>query len=161
MTTEFLYLVKAKIDGELKFVELTYTIKEIEEMNDDTIYEDIDKKLNEGCCSCFNEGQNHCDCGMADIEILETFRRPFVGLHDVEGKQIYADSSVVEFEFVGYLSKRHILRGYFIFDNEQLRYKIKIINKEWSKDFLIYDYKFCSNFKIIDTIQENKLGLVK
>ncbi len=74
-----------------------------------------------------------------------------VGKKDINDRKIYADCSIIEF-----------------ISNENDRYIVK-----WNKDKLNYslysivdgiylqDFYHCENFKIIDTIQENKLGLIK
>ena len=88
----------------------------------------------------------------------------YIGKKDINNKKIYADSSIVEFEN-NYL-KSGIwsvcrLKGIFIFDSEKLKYKIELLDNDIYKClFLQYDEKVY-DFKIIDTIQENKLGLIK
>ena len=96
-----------------------------------------------------------------------------IGLKDINGKSIYADSSIVEFQlkhdvifadFTG--SKPTIwneikMIGYFVFNNEDLRYEIDIVDWEKNKTksnfvCLYYNLETMSQFKIIDTIQENK-----
>lgn len=75
----------------------------------------------------------------------------FIGINDIDGKKIYADSSIFEFETE--IGKR---KGYFTFCEKTLRYHIFDLAL---KAFVGYSLLY-KNFKIIDTIQENKLGLV-
>tara|TARA_R110000868_G_scaffold93996_1_gene259803 strand:- start:174 stop:557 length:384 start_codon:yes stop_codon:yes gene_type:complete len=85
----------------------------------------------------------------------------YIGLKDVEDNKIYADSSIVEFE---YIKSKH--KGYFTWNNKTLSYDIMVI--DWNFKILKnysapigYSHLKMKNFKIIDTIQENKLGLIK
>jgi len=101
-----------------------------------------------------------------------------IGLKDINGKNIYADSSIIEFQlkddviFADFTGAKPTIWneikmiGYFVFNNEYLRYEIDII--DWGKNktksnfvCLYYNLATMSQFKIIDTIQENKLGLNK
>jgi len=93
--------------------------------------------------------------GIRSGRIFDTF--DYIGKKDINDKKIYADSSIVEFEWDGkYL-------GYFSFDKEELRYKIEILEHPKKMMFRTFDFDQYSitNLKIIDTIQENKLGLMK
>mgnify|MGYP000851796969 CR=1 FL=1 len=81
----------------------------------------------------------------------------YIGKNDINNNKIYADCSIVEFEWkISGLKKV----GYFYYSNEYLCYMIKWVS-EYTSDVLFYDKKKKKNFKIIDTIQENKLGLIK
>jgi hypothetical protein len=80
----------------------------------------------------------------------------YIGLNDINNNKIYADSSIVEFTASGSHGYTQ-LKGYFHFLKEDLKYIIKTFT-HGSFDFNKQLYK---NFKIIDTIQENKLGLIK
>ena len=91
-----------------------------------------------------------------------------IELKDIEGKSIYADCSVIEFDYLFDDGKSHY-KGYFTYDNENARYKIRAY--EFSKDKKVkinntlwhipFEKSRVTNIKIIDTIQENKLGLIK
>ena len=80
-----------------------------------------------------------------------------IGLKDINGKSIYADSSIVEFQWINGFGNVQTDWGVFKYDIDYLQYLIyeenEDINKSSIKDVL--------NIKIIDTIQENKLGLIK
>ena len=85
-----------------------------------------------------------------------------IGLKDINNQKIYADSSIIEFDYMNDLYK-----GYFYFDKKELMYFIKILessfvhfNKDSGSCFAYTNLKIC-DFKIIDTMQENKLGLIK
>ena len=97
-----------------------------------------------------------------------------IGIKDINNKPIYADCSIVEFDFIyfetiGSQSDKVKARGYFTYNNETLGYDLMFFHN-WINlmpNYLINNYlekedtKRASNFKIIDTIQENKLGLIK
>lgn len=85
----------------------------------------------------------------------------YIGKKDINGKEIYADYSIVEFDHKIIVDK---IIGYFIFNSEELRYEVKILKMHpgiGNKTNIVYDKWMLSNFKIIDTVQENKLGLIK
>lgn len=75
-----------------------------------------------------------------------------IGIEDINNNPIYADCSIVEFEYLGDKYK-----GYFRYNNNFARYDLVLLSQ---KDTCVIDDNF-QNFKIIDTIQENKLGLIK
>lgn len=79
-----------------------------------------------------------------------------IGLKDINGKSIYADSSIVEFD---YYIKEQFFKGigYITYNKNLCCYCICTFNKLLTT---IAETEFL-NFKIIDTIQENKLGLIK
>lgn len=87
-----------------------------------------------------------------------------IGLKDINGKSIYVDSSIVEFKMV--INKKEVdTQGYFSYIKEELRYEFyQYFNqrRNFIKAYLSpNDGRIASEFKIIDTIQENKLGLIK
>lgn len=81
-----------------------------------------------------------------------------IGLKDINGKSIYADSSIIEF----FDHKQDYFKGYFTFNIKKLAYEIIIfgLNEDFI-DIITYCKDDITNLKIIDTIQENKLGLIK
>ena len=92
-------------------------------------------------------------------EYTNNFYIPFKNteLKDINGKSIYADSSIVEFNNSQLWNKYN---GIFFYNKERLCYQIRIIDGTRNSEIIPYD-RYCSDFKIIDTIQENKLGLIK
>ena len=80
-----------------------------------------------------------------------------IGLKDINGKSIYNDSSICK---VNYFSSSDWISDYcyFSFDTENLRYTVHLINE---KEIVDYESAYFDCFEIIDTIQENKLGLIK
>jgi len=82
-------------------------------------------------------------------------------LKDIDGKSIYADSSVFEFDFYLNMDKCDKLIGYFYFNDEIKAFNIKVLDNEISEIGYAKYYKIIKNFKIIDTIQENKLNLIE
>ena len=87
-------------------------------------------------------------------ELFELFYP--IGLKDINGKTIYADSSIVEFKNIG-----SNYTGYFTFDLVKLCYKIIVLDIKSVRKEFIFNSNNIENIKIIDTIQENKLGLIK
>jgi hypothetical protein len=87
-----------------------------------------------------------------------------IGLKDIDGKIIYADSSIVEFMFYEFFKNnphnKRQLTGYFKWSQKNLCYGIQVLNDKEIIGFS-YDCEMVDSFKIIDTIQENKLGLIK
>ena len=79
-----------------------------------------------------------------------------IGLKDINGKSIYADSSIVEFKNIG-----SNYTGYFTFDLVKLCYKIIVLDIKSVRKEFIFNSNNIENIKIIDTIQQNKLGLIK
>ena len=88
-------------------------------------------------------------------ELFELFYP--IGLTDINGKSIYIDSSICK---VNYFSSSDWISDYcyFSFDTENLRYIVHLINE---KEIVDYESSYFDCFEIIDTIQENKLGLIK
>lgn len=88
-----------------------------------------------------------------DFIILE-----YVGLKDINNKKIYANSSIVEFN--NKINPTHKYKGYFYYLPTKARYMIKVLTGSL---FTIWFYEpdDILNLQIIDTIQENKLGLIK
>ena len=86
---------------------------------------------------------------------FETFN--YIGLNDIFDNKIYADSSICE---VNYFSSSDWISDYcyFSFDTENLRYVVHLINE---KEIVDFEASYFDRFKIVDTIQENKLGLIK
>jgi len=85
----------------------------------------------------------------------------YISIKDINNNKIYADSSIIEFD-LGLYSNRKKVIGYFTFNDILLNYEILILNNAEVNCEAIIDYNpfTCMNFKIIDTIQVNKLGLI-
>ena len=100
--------------------------------------------------------QDHLDY-ISDSKMLKNYKvdsiNSGVGLKDINGKSIYADSSIVEFEH-----KDKKLQGFFRYSKMRLSYVIEDLYNDMGE--MVYDGSQ-NNFKTIDTIQENKLGLIK
>ena len=80
-----------------------------------------------------------------------------IGLKDINNKKIYADSSICR---VNYFSSSDWISDYcyFSFDDENLRYTVHLINE---REIVDYESSCFDCIEIVDTIQENKLGLIK
>jgi len=121
--------------------------------------------------NCFNDEllldkDGHCfglsgiDNDIVYLRLEDYTIHRYIGIEDINNNKIYADSSIIEFE---HLKKQ--IKGYFWFDKYELRYKIvidislsfggitKLTTVEYNQDI--------KNIKIIDTIQQKKLGLIK
>lgn len=79
-----------------------------------------------------------------------------IGKEDVEGESIYADSSIVEFDYAVTLDKSQKLIGVFTWDSEALRYSLKIPKHFETLGTMWYDYGLISNLKVIGTVEGNK-----
>ncbi len=74
-----------------------------------------------------------------------------IGLKDINGKSIYADSSIIKYG----IQKWKVIYNVF-----QMSYELEcVLNKSLSNMRLTGAYQ--NQLEIIDTIQENKLGLIK
>lgn len=80
-----------------------------------------------------------------------------IGLKDINKKNIYANCSIVEFKWG---QNKHTIIGYFTYNKEYLCYEIIMLNAQKGKS-MCYAPHNCFNIKIIDTVQENKLVLIK
>lgn len=109
-----------------------------------------------------NQVLDFLNCDEPTTPILEYLEDEFkeinknsrdIGLKDANGKSIYADCSIIEFNH-SQLWNKYI--GIFFYNKEKLCYQIKIIDGNRKDEIIPYDI-YCSDFKIIDTIQENKL----
>lgn len=91
----------------------------------------------------------------------------YIGLNDIDNNKIFADSSIVEFDFLGFGELTPDNYAAFIkWNREKFRYDIQTLSRiDKDGDFYVFDMGKCidriSNIKIIDTIQENKLNLIK
>ena len=81
----------------------------------------------------------------------------YIRLKDINNKKIYSDSSICR---VNYFSSSDWISDYcyFSFDDENLRYTVHLINE---REIVDYEASCFDCIEIVDTIQENKLGLIK
>lgn len=81
----------------------------------------------------------------------------YISLKDINNNKIYADCSICK---VNYFSSSDWISDYcyFSFDTENLRYTVCLINE---KEIVDFEASYFDCFEIIDTIQENKLRLIK
>ena len=108
--------------------------------------------------------ENHCgaDFGKEKLKELLDYielEKNDIGLKDTNGKSIYANSSIVEWCH----PQGNIYNGYFKWNQKELCYEVITIdsNDNYNGIKLKFFYLQMNNLKIIDTIQENKLGLIK
>ena len=74
----------------------------------------------------------------------------YIGKTDIEGNNIYTDSSIIEFEY--YEDGEWITYiGYFSFDDENLRYELLASHEDIELDF-----DRISSLRILGSLQENK-----
>ena len=101
------------------------------------------------------------DNGIAESDLCTIHN--YIGLDDINNNKIYEDSSIVEFK-VNLRDDEHygsyILNGIFKYDKKLCCYIIECIRFDRIFIYAI-SFKNISNIKIIDTLQENKLGLIK
>lgn len=85
----------------------------------------------------------------------------YIGQKDINKDKIYADCSIVEFEIDKIFSDiSKIQKGYFSYNADYLCYDwVDLTNHRVVRTGV--DFNLLKNIKIIDTIQENKLGLTK
>ena len=88
----------------------------------------------------------------------------YIGKKDINDKKIYAESSIIEFEWreslkLDLMPTEHV-KGYFYYNKNTLSYRLIPLNVG-SERTEYCDLNKVSNIKIIDSIQENKLGLIK
>lgn len=111
--------------------------------------------------------QDHLDI-VSDSPLLKNFKvdsiNNGIGLKDINGKNIYANCSIVEFIFYeGFKNNPHNKRalvGHFKLISRNPGYGIQVLNDDITCGF-DFDDRMVDSIKIIDTIQENKLGLIK
>ena len=101
------------------------------------------------------------DNGIAESDLCTIHN--YIGLKDIDNNKIYDDSSIVEFELIINPVCRTVVlnrKGVFKYDKDLCAYIIECIDED---RILIFStsFKHIKNIKIIDTIQENKLGLIK
>ena len=84
-----------------------------------------------------------------DVKIMKD-----IGKTDINDKKIYADCSILDMnDGVGTI-------GYFTYSKEELRYVFKCLNNSIVEVVRAENWSVLK-MEIIDTIQENKLGLIK
>ena len=84
----------------------------------------------------------------------------YIGKTDVNGDRIYADCSIVETTILDE-SGAIILFGFFMYNKKELRYELNIELNGKEPVCLHFDSERMVNVKVVDTIQENKLGIIK
>ncbi len=106
--------------------------------------------LSDGSIAIFKEGHLSCILYEGEVTAYKS-----TGLMATNNKMVYADSSIVEFEFLEELHKPVTLRGVFTWSDSELRYEIDIDDSYAPYVCLSYDYVRMSKFKVIGTLQEN------
>jgi len=86
----------------------------------------------------------------------------YIGLKDINNNKIYADSSIVKLEWKDYRYRNEIIReiGYFLFNKDLKCLEFKSVESKMKINFVMH-IDYIQRVEIIDTIQENKLGLIK
>ena len=84
-----------------------------------------------------------------------------IGLTDIDGNKIFAQSSIIEFYFKCFGETTTAkFTAFFQYNEDELRYELIILNYDKSKtksiySVLSYNMDLMKSFKIIGTIQEN------
>lgn len=127
-------------------------------MSEFMVWDDIGKEFIKDVTSFISFNSNgtiNCFNGFGDTKYFKA-----IGLKDIDNKEIYADCSIVEILINHKSAGNRLSIGYFKFNKEYLRYEVVFIDG-YMKSKTEFYHLFMSNIKIIDTIQENKLGLFK
>lgn len=103
----------------------------------------------DGLIKIYNKDGNH-------VEADSLIHFNYIGKIDVDKKKIHADCSIVEIGF-SWQKPEERIKGFFQYDKASLGYVIWDLTK---KDFIDFDLTKMQYFKIIDTIQENRFGLM-
>jgi len=112
----------------------------------------------DGSVVVFKEGHFSCilELGEHNLEVVK-----YIGKTDIEGNKIYADSSIVEFDFKGFGETESAkYKGFIKYNKERFRYDIEVFSHgDKDGDNYIFDLGKCihriENIKIIGTLQEN------
>lgn len=75
-----------------------------------------------------------------------------IGLTDINGKEIIADSSIVQFNFIDSKNQNNPLEGVFTWNDIELRYEIDIPEQFDPFTCLSYNPETMKDFIIIDTV---------
>ena len=105
------------------------------------------------------------DNSLQPMKKYQLFKR--IGKTDINGKKIYADSSIVEFEYEDriptLLDDDVIIKftAYFQYHPDELRYELIILDYDRTKtksiySVLSYNMDLMKNLKVIGTIQQDK-----
>ena len=124
-----------------------------------------DKTLN-----CFHlDGRVKLENGVLEPIGKDYTVHQYIGLKDIDDKKIYADSSIISFIYkpIGESGTCKDI-GFIFFCKKDFMFKINILTRsDKNGDNYIFNLGNCLNnmymkeIKIIDTIQENKLNLIK
>jgi len=108
----------------------------------------------------FTPFQGLCKYYTDEVEDRFTFHK-HIGIKDINEKKIYADCSIIEFDFTGFgetESERY--KGFIKWNNERYRYDIEVFSHgDKDGDNYIFNLGKCINrietLKIIGTLQED------
>lgn len=132
-------------------------------MNEFIVWDDEDNKFICWEDAAFSKDKNddfviimkEIDPILSEGRNFQTFNH--IGLKDINNKKIYENSSICR---VSYFSSSDWISDYcyFSFDDENLRYTVHLINE---REIVDYEGSHFDCIEIVDTIQENKLRLIK
>ncbi len=111
-----------------------------------------------------DELENSCEDDVLEYYLNGAYTlHQAIGKTDMDNKKIYADCSIVEFKMHGTKSIVKV-QGYFYWSDISLSYRwqnLTLDGKLRIEKHISWESAIGLKFKIIDTIQENKLGLIK
>lgn len=81
-----------------------------------------------------------------------------IGKKDINNKEIYVDSSIVEFQMIIGEDVEKV-QAHFYYDDDDMAYGIDILSGDVSSGR--YSFHDMIGIEVIDSLQENKLGLIK
>jgi len=133
-------------------------------MNEFIVWDNFEKKFSEDNVRLTaGGGVTYGECyygGIANLEGQKFTICNYIGIKDTNNNKIYADSSIVEFLLAIPNQPQVRLRGYFFMSEHTLGYEIQVFGMKMT---LPMDLRtnVVTEINIIDTIQENKLGLIR
>jgi len=104
-----------------------------------------------------------CGCGITINEWFEFYEKSenfsihqCIKMRDVNNQPIYEKCSIVSIGY-SWQEPEEQVKGFFKYDHRELAYLIYDIEK---KEYVRFDISKMQYIEVVDTVQENKLGLI-